>query len=100
VGHDPADPTTALGVHRPPPSYLASLDADALKGSRIGLLMDFLGPHAIHQPVNAVVAEVVAKMKDAGASVVEMRIPNLAELTRDLTLTPFEFKVGFNRYLA
>ena len=38
-----------------PPSYTASLDSEGLKNARIGLLTDFIGRDAIHEPVNAVV---------------------------------------------
>jgi Asp-tRNA(Asn)/Glu-tRNA(Gln) amidotransferase A subunit family amidase len=100
VGYDPADPITALGHGRPPATYTASLDRDALAGARIGLLMDFVGGEAIHEPVNAVVRTAVARMEELGASVVEVRIPRLADLTRDIILVDFEFKSAFDRYLA
>jgi amidase len=100
VGYDPADPVTAFGYGRPPATYTASLDDDALAGARIGLLLDFLGVEDIHQPVNAVVRSAVVTMREIGATVVEIRIPALADLTRDIVLVDFEFKAAFDAYLA
>lgn len=100
VGHDPADPITAFGFGRAPDSYAASLDPDALRGARIGLLMDFLGEDAIHEPVNALVESAVRRMEGEGATVVRIRIPALEALTRDLSLSSYEFGPAFERYLA
>jgi Asp-tRNA(Asn)/Glu-tRNA(Gln) amidotransferase A subunit family amidase len=100
VGYDPADPVTALGHGRPPATYTAALDRSALEGARIGLLVDVLGTEAIHEPVNAVVRSAVARIREFGATVVEVRIPSLADLTRDIVVMDFEFKAAFDRYLA
>ena len=100
AGYDPDDPITAFGHGRRPASYLASLDAAALKGARIGLLTDFIGTQPMHADVNAVVDRAVAAMTAKGATVVRVSIPNLDELTRGLSLMSFEFKAAFDRYLA
>jgi Asp-tRNA(Asn)/Glu-tRNA(Gln) amidotransferase A subunit family amidase len=100
VGYDPDDPITAFGVGRTPSSYLLSLSPDALRGARIGLLVDFLGQEPVHGEVNAVVEEAVRRMEQAGASVIRIRIPRIAELTRDLSLINYEFKVAFESYLS
>ena len=100
AGYDPDDPVTAFGWGRAPPTYTAFLDPNGLKGSRIGVLMDFFGGEAVHQEVNAVMESAIERMTDAGATMMRIRIPNLAELTRDTQLTQFEFKTAFNAYLA
>jgi amidase len=100
AGYDPDDPITAFGVGRKPASYLQSLDAQALRGARIGLLLDFLGEDLVHREVNAVVEDAVGKMEQAGASVIRVRIPRLDELTRDLSLISHEFKAAFDAFLA
>jgi Asp-tRNA(Asn)/Glu-tRNA(Gln) amidotransferase A subunit family amidase len=100
AGYDPADPSTAFGVGRRPPSYLTGLTKDALQGARIGLLVDFLGHEKVHEPVNVVVEAAVGKMTALGATVTRVSIPSLDALTRDLSLINFEFKSGFNAYLA
>ncbi len=100
AGYDPADPITAFSAGHIPASYRASLDASGLKGARIGLLTDFLGQQAIHAPVNQVMDRVVEKMTAMGATIVRVSIPNLDDLTRDLSLMTLEFQPAFNRYLA
>jgi Asp-tRNA(Asn)/Glu-tRNA(Gln) amidotransferase A subunit family amidase len=100
AGYDPADPITAFSAGHIPASYTASLDASGLKGARIGLLTDFLGREPIHAPVNGVMDRVVEKMTAMGATIVRVSIPNLDDLTRDLSLMTFEFQAAFNRYLA
>ena len=37
VGYDPEDPITAYSVGRVPETYSLSLDADRLRGARIGV---------------------------------------------------------------
>ncbi|MGH9204197.1 MAG: amidase family protein, partial [Vicinamibacterales bacterium] len=100
AGYDPDDPPTAFSVGKIPASYSTSLTTDGLKGVRIGLLTDFLGRDAIHEPVNAVVEAAATKMSAMGATIVRVTIPSLDELTRNLSLITFEFKSGFNAYLA
>lgn len=100
VGYDPDDPITAFGVGRTPGSYLQALSPDALRGARIGLLIDFLGQEPVHQEVSAAVQDAVRRMEEAGASVIRIRIPRLEELTRDLSLINYEFRAAFESYLA
>ena len=100
AGYDPDDPTTAFSVGKIPPSYASGLTGDGLKGARVGLLVDFLGRDAIHEPVNAVVDAAAAMMTTMGATIVRVSIPDLGALTRNLGLITFEFKSAFNAYLA
>ncbi len=99
AGYDPSDPVTALGVGRRPESYTDALDPGALAGARIGLVLDLMGGEAVHEPVNAVVEDAVSAMERAGATIVRVRIPRLAELTQAIALSGFEFRIAFNRYL-
>ena len=50
--------------------------------------------------MNAVVEDAVTTMMQAGAAVVRLRIPSFADLTRNIALSGFEFRIAFNRYLA
>jgi Asp-tRNA(Asn)/Glu-tRNA(Gln) amidotransferase A subunit family amidase len=100
VGYDPGDPITAFGWHKHPESYTASLDRSGLKGVRVGVLQSFLGREAVHREVNAVVEAVRKKMGEMGATVVTITIPNLAGLTRNVSVTSFELKAGLNNYFA
>jgi Asp-tRNA(Asn)/Glu-tRNA(Gln) amidotransferase A subunit family amidase len=99
VGYDPADPITAFSIDKIPNSYTTFLDRDGLSGARVGLLLDFLGGGAVHQEVNSVVEVAAETMTGMGATVVPIRIPRLAELTRGIALSRFEAKSAFNRYL-
>jgi Asp-tRNA(Asn)/Glu-tRNA(Gln) amidotransferase A subunit family amidase len=100
AGFDPGDPITAYSAGHVPRTYTGFLDAGGLKGARIGLLTDFLGGEAIHRDVNAVVDAAVKTMTAQGATVVRVRIPDLEELTRGLSLMSLEFKAAFDAYLA
>jgi Asp-tRNA(Asn)/Glu-tRNA(Gln) amidotransferase A subunit family amidase len=100
AGYDPDDPVTAFSAGKIPSSYAGALKKEALGGARLGLLVDFLGRDAVHQPVNDVVEAAVQKMTAMGATVVRVSIPRLDALTRELSLINFEFKPAFNAYLA
>ncbi len=100
AGYDPADPITAFGVGRIPASYTESLDPGGLDGARIGLVLDLVGEEAIHAEVNVVLDDAITTMRQAGATVVHLRVPGFDDLTRDIALSDFEFKIAFNRYLA
>jgi amidase len=100
AGYDPADPITAFGRGRIPPTYRAALDRDGLRGVRLGALMDVFGNDAVHRDVNAVVHAALAKLADAGAAVVRINIPGLDALTRDVDLGAYEFKRAFDSYLS
>src|SRR5256712_11574301 len=51
--YDADDPLTPFRGPTIPQTYTAFLDRDGLKGSRIGVLMDFFGSETVHQQVNA-----------------------------------------------
>jgi len=100
AGYDPADPITAASEGHIPKTYTSSLTAAALKGARIGILTEFFGSDAVHQPVNRVMDQAIAQMTSAGATLVRIRIPNLQALTADMALGEFESRAAMNRYLA
>ena len=80
VGYDPDD---SLSTHylaaNAPMSYLDALDADGLVGARIGLVTNALGAEddPFAAPVNEVVRGAVKSIEQAGATVIEMQIPDL-----------------------
>jgi amidase len=77
AGYDESDPyTTAYTIARAPASYRALLDADALRGARLGLVVNALGSD---DGVNAVVSAAVEAIRSAGAEVVEVEIPDLMD---------------------
>lgn len=80
AGYDPADPTTATAVGRTPPSYTSYLQADGLRGARIGLLTNLLGTDPEDAEVAAVIRAAAEEMRGRGAEVVEVTIDGLAAL--------------------
>ena len=75
AGYDPHDAATAASVGRQPKTYTAFLDADGLKGARIGLLKSFFGTGAEHRDTNAVIDDAFDAMRKAGATVVMLDDP-------------------------
>ena len=100
AGYDPADPITAFGARRIPPTYTAFLDPARLKGARIGVLDAFFGREAVHLDVNAATENAIRKMVEAGATIVHVTIPELDALTRNIQVADYEAKTAFNAYLA
>ncbi len=100
AGYDPADPITAFNIDEIPKSYTSFLDVNGLKGARIGLLKDFIGPDdEAHKEVNAVVQAAAKKMEELGATIIPISIPDFAKLTANLSLGTYEMKIAFNKYL-
>ncbi|HTY48122.1 MAG TPA: amidase [Steroidobacteraceae bacterium] len=99
AGYDPEDPATAPLKGRPPVDYRSYLDADGLKGRRIGVLRQFAG---FHEGVDAEFDRALAALRAHGAILVDpVRIPDTDKLGPDeLTVLLYEFKDGINRYLA
>ncbi|WP_438482533.1 amidase family protein [Oleiharenicola lentus] len=71
AGVDVRDPATT-GVSRPAVDYTSGLRRDALKGTRLGLLRDYMKRD---DGVDAVIETVVAVLKAQGAEVVEITLP-------------------------
>jgi Asp-tRNA(Asn)/Glu-tRNA(Gln) amidotransferase A subunit family amidase len=102
AGFDPDDPASARGVNHIPHSFTDYLDADGLRGARIGVLTRFFGKEAIHADVNAVTARALDAFRGAGATVIEIPDPALDSdaILRDCDVQKWEFKALFNDYLA
>lgn len=85
VGYDVDDPLTAYGVSQIPKTYTAFLDKSGLKGARIGVIrervLDNSDPaSADFKKVDAVYAAAIRELQAAGATVIEVRIPDAAKL--------------------
>jgi amidase len=100
VGFDPNDPITALGVGRSPSSYTQGLRADALRGARVGVMVDLYGREARHAQVNAVMERTIAKMQALGATMVRFELPLYDSLAPVLATDQFEARTVFDQYLA
>ncbi len=100
AGPDPADRATGAAAGRVPDDYTAYLDADALRGARIGVARQFMGGD---QEVDWIVETALETMRGAGATVVEVRLPPwLVEVRSDwyTTIRWREFRDQIPAYLA
>jgi amidase len=106
VGYDPEDPVTALGIGQTSEKYTRSLDRNALKGARIGVLRESIGLFSEPESddfkkVDAVFQKNVAELKAAGAVVIDpIVIPNLKELLAKRATNPTLADESLRLYLA
>ena len=97
VGYDPNDVTTASGIGYIPNSYLDYLDANGLKGARIGIVRKVFGTD---QEINTVMDNAIDELKQSGATLIDnVTIPNFSEINSFESLSNWEFKFQFNNYL-
>lgn len=100
AGYDPDDVATAYNVGRIPESYTDYLNADGLQGARIGVATE-LFPEGNDQEkaVSNVVTNAVYELEELGATVINIKIPNWAEINKYPSLSGYEFKFQLNDYL-
>ena len=98
AGSDPRDPATA-DADKHATDYTRFLDADGLRGKRIGVVRQLAGnePNA-----DRVLDEAIAAMKAQGAIIVDpVTLPHLAELSDpEMAVMLYDFKHDLNAYLA
>jgi amidase len=99
AGYDCQDASTAVGYGKARPSYRAFLKKGTLEGARFGLLRAFLGQDEVHQEVNRVVEQSVDAMRQLGAVIFDVAIPDLGRLTADQATAAYEMNEAFDRYL-
>jgi amidase len=100
TGVDERDEATRASRGRALADYTPFLDPRGLKGARIGV---YLPRSLAKNPwTNPVLAEAVAAMRAAGATVVEgVRMPSEGKAgTSEYQVLLYEFKADLNRYLA
>lgn len=98
VGVDEADKKTQESAGNFFTDYTQFLDANALKGKRIGLLNRAFGSH---EKSDEILRQAIDVLKEKGAVIVEgvkLKDRSNAGTTGDVLLT--EFKHGLNQYLA
>lgn len=100
VGVDPADPATLALVGREPLHFVASLDARALEGTRLGVLSNYFGDRDLDSDVAHVLHEALETISALGAELVEVEIPDLQQRLRGFSLERHEFKWDLMDYLA
>lgn len=99
AGVDPRDPATARADGKVPADYTAFLQADALKGARIGVVRNMFGENAL---VGRVIEGALAALKSAGAELIDpVEMKQHREVGEaEFTVLLYEFKDGLNAYLA
>ena len=114
VGPDPSDPQTmssaALEAVRDDDgepvgpqarrTFRRDLEADALKGARLGVVRGLFGSAPEDQEVTAIINRSLEALKKAGADVTDVVIPGLDDLLRDSSLIASDFKFDLMEYLA
>jgi amidase len=100
VGYDPQDPITAFGVGRHPARYAGDLNADALKGARIGVMSNLYGKAARHDEVNKVMEQVIRTMEAEGATIIRFDLPAYDKLAPTIATDRWEARPAMDRYFA
>jgi amidase len=104
AGYDPEDPATAYGVgHIPAGGFAKSLDKNSLKGARLGIIHEVLSNNSEpdsddFKKVNAAYDKAVAEMKAAGATVIDITIPDVTALLAKRASGPTEQVDSWNGY--
>ncbi len=99
AGSDPADPATEPAREKGHRDYTTFLDADGLKGARIGVARKYFRPGAVGE---GVVEAALEALKQAGATLVDPAdIPTHGRFgAGEFELMLYEFKAGLNAYLG
>jgi amidase len=100
AGYDPNDPITAFGISHLPKSYTQLLSKDALKGSRIGVMMNMFGTAERHREVNRVMDGVIGGMESLGATMVRFELPEYDALAPIVATSQFEARTVMERYFS
>ena len=100
AGYDPADPITAFGRGHQPASFTHLLRADALKGARIGAMMNLFGKDERHREVNRAMDGVIARMEGQGATSVRFELPEYDRLLPMIASDLYEARTVMERYFA
>ena len=100
AGTDPDDPSTRDADAHRPSSYRASLNAEALRGARIGVLLPLFGSAPEDLRAGSVVRTGLAAMAQRGAELVDVAETDGLPSEQDgVSIIRFEFASDLNRYL-
>lgn len=98
TGLDGRDPATRSGLKRGLADYAPFLDANGLKGARIGVARSLFGSD---QRIIAIMESSLDVMKQAGAVLVDVDLKSSERFRKsEVEVMLFEFKAGLNKYLA
>jgi amidase len=99
TGIDPRDTATNGSWGKAVSDYTAFLNANALRGARVGVARNYFG---FSEPVDKLMADAIDAIKQAGAIVIDPAdIATSSQLgAGEIVVLLFELKAGLNRYLA
>jgi amidase len=99
AGIDPEDTATAGARGKLAADYTATLDAQGLRGARIGVARNYFG---FHDAVDAVMAGAVDALKRQGATLIyPAELPNMDKVGEpETTVLLYELKAGLSAYFA
>src|SRR6185369_3491932 len=100
AGTDKNDPATADADKKRAKDYTKFLDPAGLKGARLGLIT--FPPQRNADAWKAYFQPFIDKLRDGGATLVEVKFPDLGPNagTDRTTVLEYEFKADLNKYLA
>ncbi|HLH25507.1 MAG TPA: amidase family protein [Chloroflexota bacterium] len=105
AGYDPRDPVTAACVGHVPPTYTSFLDAEGLRGARLGVIREPVSDDTDpatedFAQVRAVLDRALGELAAGGAEIVDpLTIPDLRDLVRR-SAGSFEGEAAIDGYLA
>ena len=99
AGFDEHDSATAEMKSRPALDYTKYLDANGLRGARIGIARKYFG---FHEATEVVMQNVIDEMKHEGAVMIDPAdLPSFGKFDdTELTVLLYELKADLNAYLA
>lgn len=100
AAYDSSDPITAFGRRHIPKSYTQLLRPDALKGARIGVMLNMLGTAERHRDVNMVVEDVIRRFESLGAVMIRFDLPQYEALSEMVRTVQFEARTAMDRYFS
>ncbi|MDF2772765.1 MAG: gatAX [Geminicoccaceae bacterium] len=98
VGVDPSDSVTGVLAARPAPRFTDSLSKDALRGARIGILMNYFTE--ADGEILDTVRSAIRAMTAAGADTVRVNVADFDSLLANTSVINFEHKHDMIDYLA
>jgi amidase len=99
TGVDLRDPATAASAGKAPRDYTQFLDAEALRGARLGVARSAF---KMNRQVDPVLETALAALRREGAALIEpVKLPSRQDLNdAEFQVMLHEFKVGLNNYFA
>jgi Asp-tRNA(Asn)/Glu-tRNA(Gln) amidotransferase A subunit family amidase len=101
TGPDAADEATADADRHIAGSFAAGLDSNGLRGARIGVMRQLFVGITGEREAGALMETVVAELKAAGGTIVDVAIPELDERYKEARgSAPGSLKAGWDAYLS